>query len=235
MRDFFIYPAQTNLELYAQAISRGYSSDQCRVLADAYVFALRQVFSLARGSGKPFIAHLVGTASLVMESGCPDNWVIGALLHAVYQQRIPFEAGLAPEERRVVLADRFGTQVDELVHRYTSFESADLGASTGTAAPAEADVLTLRLADELEDVCGNALALHGNAGADDTGLRGGYPWRQDAKTAEAPTLLDLTHRLGLDGMHRSFSHWLDFESSPAALADMRTGWFSSVSLVNVQH
>lgn len=64
MRDFFIHPAQTNLELYAQAISRCYSSDQCRVLADAYVFALRQVFSLTRGSGKPFIAHLVGTALL---------------------------------------------------------------------------------------------------------------------------------------------------------------------------
>jgi (p)ppGpp synthase/HD superfamily hydrolase len=72
MRDFFSYTAQMNLELYAQAISGGYSSDQCRALADAYVFALRKV-SLARGSGKPFIAHLVGTASLVMKSGCPDN------------------------------------------------------------------------------------------------------------------------------------------------------------------
>jgi len=234
MRDFFIYPAQTNLELYAQAISRGYSRDQCRVLADAYVFALRQVFTLARGSGKPFIAHLVGTASLVMESGCPDNWVIGALLHAIYQNRIHFEAGLAPEERRSVVSDRFGTQVDELVLRYTSFESADLGAATCTAAPAQADLLTLRLADELEDICGNALALHGNPGADDIGLRGGYPWRRDAKTAEAPTLLDLTHWLGLDGMHRGFSHWLDFESSPAALAEMRTGWHSSVSLVTIQ-
>jgi len=119
MRDFFIHQGQTNLELYAQPISHGYSSDQCRVLAD-----------------------------------------------------------------------------------------------------------------ELEDVCGYALALHGNTGSDDFGLRGGYPWRRDAKTAEAPTLLELTHRLGLDGMHRGFIHWLDFESTPAALAEMRTGWLSSVSFVN---
>ena len=117
MRDFFIPQAQTNLKLCAHPISRGYSSDQCRVLADAYVFALRQVFSLTRGSGKPFISHLVGTASLVMESGCPDNWVIGALLHALHQLRVPFESSLAPEERRAVLADRFGTQVAELVRR----------------------------------------------------------------------------------------------------------------------
>lgn len=234
MRDFFIHPAQTNLELYAQAIARGYSRDQCRVLSDAYVFALRQVFSLARGSGKPFIAHLVGTASLVMESGCPDYWVIGALLHALYQHRVPFERGLAPEERRVVLADRFGTQVDKLVHRYTTFESEELAPFAGAGASAETDVLTLRLADELEDVCGYAFALHGNTGSDDLGLRGGFPWRRDAKTAEAPTLLELTHRLGLDGMHRGFCHWLDFESTPADLAEMRTGWLSSVSIVSAR-
>ena len=234
MRDFFIHPAQTNLELYAQAIARGYSRDQCRALADAYVFALRQVFSLARGSGKPFIAHLVGTASLVMESGCPDDWVIGALLHALYQHRVPFESSLAPEERRVVLADRFGTQVDELVHRYTSFESQDLVAFMGAGASGDTDVLTLRLADELEDVCGYALALHGNTGSDDLGLRGGYPWRRDTKTAEASTIIKLILRLRLDGLDRSFSHWLDFESTPAALAEMCTGWQDRVSIVTAR-
>ncbi|MFM9024969.1 MAG: hypothetical protein ACKON7_06480 [Planctomycetaceae bacterium] len=200
------------------------------MIADAYVFALRQVFSLGRGSGKPFIAHLVGTASLVMESGCPDEWVIGALLHAIYQRRVPFEGGLQPQERRRVVANRFGAGVDDLLHRYTAFESEDLGRFTGDGTEGDADVLTLRLADELEDICGHALALHGNPGADDGGLRGAYPWRRDAKTAEAPTLLALTGRLGLEGMHRGFRHWLDFASTPAALADMRTGWLSSVTL-----
>jgi hypothetical protein len=231
MRDFFIHPAQTNLELYEQAIYRGYSREQCRRLSEAYIFALRQVFSLARGSGKPFIAHLVGTSSLVMESGCPEDWVIGALLHALYQHRVPFEYGLAPEERRHVLANQFGDAVDELVHRYTSFESEDLRAFTDVSTAVEADVLTLRLADELEDICGHALALHGTTGADEVGLRGSYPWRRDAKTAEAPMLLELTQRLGLEGMNRGFLHWLDFESTPTALGDMRTGWFSSVSIV----
>jgi hypothetical protein len=158
--------------------------------------------------------------------------VIGALLHALLQNRVPFESGLAPEERRVVLADRFGTQAAELVRRYISFESEGLAAFMGSGAVVDIDVPTLRLADELEDVCGYALALHGYTGTDDLGLRGGYPWRRDAKTAEAPTLLELTHRLGLDGMYRGFIHWLDFESTPAALAEMRTGWLSSVSFVN---
>jgi hypothetical protein len=118
MRDFFIHQGQTNLELYAQPISHGYSSDQCRVLAD-----------------------------------------------------------------------------------------------------------------EIEDVCGYALALHGNTGTDDFGLRGGYPWRRNAKTAEAATLIELIHRLRLDGLHRRFSHWLDFESTPAALAEMCTGWQNRAFIV----
>jgi hypothetical protein len=233
MRDFFIHPSQTNLELYSQAITLGWSREQCRELADAYLFALRQVFPLARGSGKPFISHLVGTASLVMESGSPFHWVIGALLHALYQRRIPFQGGLTPQERRPLLADRFGTEVDDLVHRYTAFESEQLGRlmrDDGGEQTDQSDVLTIRLADELEDISGHSLALHGNSGAADTGLPGSYPWRRDAKTAEAPALLALSSRLGLEGMHRSLRHWLDFASTPEFLADMRTGWLSSESL-----
>ena len=230
MRDHFIHPAQTNLELYEQALARGYSRDQGRRLADAYLFALRQVFPLARGSGKPFIAHLVGTASLVLESGCPDDWVIGALLHALYQRRVPFQDGLAPEERRPLVAGRFGSSVDDLVQRYTVFETADLHSLAADPEAGDADVLTLRLADELEDVCGHALALHGNADSADVGLRGGYPWRRDAKRSESPALMSLTERLGLEGMHQGFRHWLDFDSAPEAYASLRTGWLSSVTL-----
>lgn len=227
MRDYFVAPAQTNLDLYVQAIECGYSAPQRRSLADAYMFALRSVYPLARGSGKPFIAHLVGTASLLMASDCPDTWVIGGLLHALYQRRVPFERGLDPDDRRVVVADRFGPTVDDLVFRYTAFESADLRAA-GTAD--SRDVLTLRLADELEDLCGNALALHGDADSDAIGVRGGYAWRRDTKTADAPALLDLARTLDLQGIARGFNHWLDFAETPTELADMRTGWFSSVDL-----
>lgn len=227
MRDFFIEPAQTNLELYAQAIESGYTAEQRRSLADAYLLALRSVYSLARGSGKPFIAHLVGTASLALASDCPDTWVTGGLLHALYQRRVPFVGGLAVEDRRAVVADRFGAAVDDIVFRYTASESADPRAAQVADAR---DVLTLRLADELEDLSGNALALHGDAASDELGVRGGYAWRRGAKTADAPVLMDLARRLGLDGIARGFEHWLDFSSTPNELSDMRTGWFSSVSL-----
>lgn len=230
MRDFFVDPAQTNLELYAQAIRHGWEPPQRRMLADAYQFALRQVYPLARGSGKPFIAHLVGTASLVLESACPDDWVVAALLHALYQDRVPFEGGLPPVDRRNVVSDRFGSSVDDIVFRYTAFESTDLGRFLPGNADAERDVLTIRLADELEDLTGHALALHGDERSDALGLKGGYPSRRDAKDLESGSLLGISARLQLDGIRRGLAHWLDFSATPAELSDMRTGWLSSVEL-----
>ena len=38
-----------------------------------------------RGNGKPFIAHLVGTASLLVSRRAPLSQVLAALLHATYQ------------------------------------------------------------------------------------------------------------------------------------------------------
>lgn len=236
MRDYFIHPAQTNLELYAQAIDHGYSKTQRRRLGDAYVFAFRQVFPLARGSGKPFIAHLVGTASLVLESGCPEDWVLGGLFHALYQRRVPFEGHLLPDDRRCVLKERFGNSVDDLVYRYTSFETENLrdfdSCKDGSGS---SDVLTLRLADELEDLSGNSLALHGSSEPDEDRVFGGYASRREMKIVQAPSLLALTQSLDLHGMHEGFLHWLDFESSPQELEDMRTGWLSSVNLATGVH
>ena len=232
MRDFFVHPAQTNVELYAQAITCGYGQDERRRFADAYLFAARQVFPLFRGSGKPFIAHLVGTASLVLESGCPEDWVIGALLHALYQRRVPFEGGTSPDGRRSIVVARFGAAVDDLVHRYTDAESQDLRHCPDELVTAQPDVLTLRLADELEDLSGHALALHGIPSSDDSGVRGSYLSRRNAKIEEAPSLLELAQRLELQGIRRGLGRWLDFSTTPEGLTDMRTGWISSVNLAD---
>lgn len=91
--------------------------------------------------------------------------------------------------------------------------------------------MTLRLADELEDLCGNAPALHGDADSDALGTRGGYAWRRHAKTGEAHSLLLLAQQLGLSGIRGGMQRWPDFSAAPTELADMRTGWCSSVNLM----
>lgn len=230
MRDYFLEPAQTNLELYAQFIARGSDGPRRRRLADAYHLALQQVFPMARGSGKPFIAHLVGTASLVLASGGPDDWVIAALMHALYQRRVRFSGGLSPEKRRPVIAALFGPDVDDLIHRYTAFEDRDLAGIPAQVLTSDADVVTLRLADELEDLSGNALALHGASESGQPKVRGSYAWRRDAKTNQSDTLLETARVLGLPGIARGLAHWLDFSAVPHEMSDFRTGWLSSVDL-----
>ena len=230
MRDYFTEPAQTNLELYTQVLSKGWSLSERRGLAQAYDVALRQVFPLARGSGKPFICHLVGTASLVLESGCPADWVTAALLHAVYQRRIPFGDKREPGDRRAVIANLFGAGVDDIIQRYTEFENVEFSAISADTLSSDADVVTLRLADELEDICGYALALHGRDSLEEPGIRGSAAWRRANKTAEAEEMISIAGLLGLDGLARGLTHWLDFSSFPAALQDFRTGWYSSVDL-----
>lgn len=232
MRDYFLFPAQTNLELYAQAIESGYDAVRLSRLGDAHDFAMRQVHSLVRGSGKPFIAHLVGAASLVLGSGAPDDWVLGALLHAIYQRRVPFAGGLAPDARRPVVAARFGTAVDDLVYRYTVMEDGDPEGWLAASDTRDPDVLTLRLADELEDLAGYALAVHGSRTPADPGERGGYAWRRQTKTAMAPLLFAATQRLGLEGMARGLRHWLDFSAYPAVLEAARSGRVSSGPVVS---
>jgi hypothetical protein len=230
VRDYFLHPAQTNLELYAQILDSGYDARQRRRVADAYQFALHQVYPLARGSGKPFICHLVGTASLVLASGCAEDVVIAAVLHALYQRRIPFAGGLPPPQRRPVVAGAFGTAVDDLIEGYTAFEDARLGELDGDFAADNAELVTLRLADELEDLCGNAIALHGSPGKDQPAIAGDVAWRRANKTREADYLIGAARSLGLAGLARGLSFWLDFSSAPGGLSDMRTGWFSSIDL-----
>lgn len=231
MRDYFLFPAQTNVEFYRQVIDCGYGQRERRRVADAYQFALENVFPLARGSGKPFISHLVGVASLVLASGCPEDWVVAALLHALYQERVPVGGGLPLDSRRPLIAQRFGMGVDVLVHRYTLAESQNPLDLQEIAAFGESDVMTLRLADELEDLCGNAIALHGGAGTDEVPLLAGtWAWRKNRKQQEANALLSLAKALGLAGIERGLTHWLNFSSVPEGMSDMRTGWTSSVDL-----
>ena len=230
MRDYFLEPAQTNLELYAQVIAHGSGQSQRRRLAGAYRHAIQQVFPLARGSGKPFIAHLVGTASLVLQSGSSDDWVVAALLHAIYQRRVPYRGGLAPPSRRAIIIESFGHGVDDLIHRYTAFESQDLAVMSADDVRRNADVVTLRLADELEDLCGNALALHGDVSADEPAVRGSFAWRRAAKAREADSLMRTAQILDLTEIARGISFWMDFSSIPDEMMDFRTGWLSSVDV-----
>ena len=58
------HPAQTNLQLYNQLLALSWPADDLERVRAAYEFVDELFSGLHRGSGKTFIAHLIGTASV---------------------------------------------------------------------------------------------------------------------------------------------------------------------------
>ncbi len=56
--------AQTNIQLFNQLRLAQYSEADLNYLCNIYDFALQIFTGCLRGSGKPFLSHLVGTASI---------------------------------------------------------------------------------------------------------------------------------------------------------------------------
>jgi (p)ppGpp synthase/HD superfamily hydrolase len=160
--------AQTNLQLYTQLRRKGYTPEQLGAVRAGYDLALRLFSASFRGSGKPLLAHLVGTASILASIDQSPVVVTAGLLHAAYALG-DFGDGRfgVTEPKRARVRDAVGTDIEHLVERYTAF---DWNKNTIPAirqrvdglTVLERDVLVIRLANELEDhldygvlYCGN--------------------------------------------------------------------------------
>jgi hypothetical protein len=154
--------AQTAPQLYCQLARMGMpDSDLARIRA-ACLLGARVTAGLLRGSGKPFACHLVGVASLVAECLPGDaDAIVAALLHAMYQERVPF--GTDSDTRRQRLLGAAGERVETLVARY---EDASPLCSTmerpDTRDPLSRIVRVMQLADELEDAVDGGPWWHGS-------------------------------------------------------------------------
>jgi (p)ppGpp synthase/HD superfamily hydrolase len=165
MRDGY---AQTNLQLYAQLRRAGATDSDLALVRKGYDFAMHLCPASFRGSGKPLLAHLVGTASILSAIGQPARVVTAGLLHAVYVFGDFGDArrGATPE-RRARVREAVGQEVEELISRYTHFDWNSktipvIRERVGSLSPSEREVLIIRLANELEDhldcgvlYCGN--------------------------------------------------------------------------------
>src|SRR5687767_15961282 len=76
--------AQTNLQLYTQLRRAGYTAEQLVPVRAGYDLAMQLFSASFRGSGKPLLAHLVGTASILAAIGQSRDIVLAGLLHAAY-------------------------------------------------------------------------------------------------------------------------------------------------------
>jgi (p)ppGpp synthase/HD superfamily hydrolase len=149
-------PAQTNLDLYCQLHNLGHSERDLVCIRECYRLASSLFPDRFRASGKPFIAHLVGTASILAAAAARVEVVAAGLLHAVYDQGdFADSVGSATAEHRRIVRDCTGAEIEELVAAYHRLRWKSAAAESLLQAetiPRDTrDVLLMRLANELED------------------------------------------------------------------------------------
>jgi (p)ppGpp synthase/HD superfamily hydrolase len=146
--------AQTNLQLYRQLHDSDYPPSDLLLVRDGYEFAIRLFAGHFRGSGKPFVAHLVGTASILAALDAPCVVIVAGLLHAAYEQG---DFGLTRwRARRARIRAALGDAAEELVWRYnempwTPREVERLQADPAVLSETDRWIALMRLANELDD------------------------------------------------------------------------------------
>lgn len=147
--------AQTNLQIYNQLLSNGYSDRDLQLVRQCYDLATVLFSGLYRPTGKPFLAHLVSTASILVEAEARPAVVGAGLLHAAFTHG-DFGIAFPSRRRRNTVRRSTSTEVEDLVVRYTAlaWTDASIAALQNDAmalATERKDVILIRLANELED------------------------------------------------------------------------------------
>ena len=111
--------AQTNLQLFNQLSSEGYSTEALLLVCDAYALAVRLYAGYFTGSGRTQIAHVVGTASILGTLKAPAAVVAAGLIHNVYDNG-DFGAlryGITAAKRNEIIRT-VGEEVEKFVHKF---------------------------------------------------------------------------------------------------------------------
>ncbi len=95
--------AQTPAALVTQAARRGYLRQDLKAIASACQIALRLSDGGYRPCGRPFINHLIGTASVMVHYGFGLRLVLTALLHAAYSHGQPSDPAQPAEPSALAL------------------------------------------------------------------------------------------------------------------------------------
>lgn len=149
--------AQTNIQLYNQLRELGYPAADLSLAHRAHALAMELFIGAFRGSCRPFLAHLVGTASVLAWLRAPIAVVAAGLLHSAYSHGEfgNYWRGMSEAKRRRVRA-AVGDDVEGLVARYTRlrWDPGSMGALVDAATILRGGdrwVLLIRLANELDD------------------------------------------------------------------------------------
>ncbi len=204
--------AQTNIQLFNQLHrSAGYGAADLESAVSSYQLAISLLTGRFRASGKTFIAHLVGTASILASLRVSAPMVVAGLLHAVYSAGDfgDGRTGVTDAKRERVRAVA-GKRVEEYVSRYEALSWSDetirtVSGGLESLAAIDRDVVLIRLANELEEFL-------------DLGLRyGGEQKRlRTSATGRCRSMVAMAQRLGYTGLADELTKAID-ESARATM------------------
>lgn len=189
--------AQTNLQLVKELSDAGYSDVHTRLVGDAYNVAARAYVAKFRATGKPLIAHVVGTASLVHRAGCGPVTVAAAILHAA-----PPDGDFGRRHWKRVVVDEVSAEVADVVEAYDALkwnysikQIEDLLSTIDGLAFLEREALILRLANEVEDYLDDAISHYGFP--TDPAIEKSAAYRRQYLVDTIPLMVSLAERLGV--------------------------------------
>jgi len=142
--------AQTIIQLLEQLRDRPLEERQS--IRRGYDFATRLFAGRYRACGRPFVSHLIGTASALARHGAALDGVLAGLLHAAYEQ------GEFPSKRsrREQLRNVIGDGAERLVHAYQNFDWSRVPDQLNDE---DQGVVSIRIANEVDE-CGDRSMLY---------------------------------------------------------------------------
>lgn len=147
--------AHTNAQLFNQLRDLGYSDSERSYMFEAYKF-VTEVCAGFQPCGKPFITHLIRTASILVSLQTTITVIAAGLIHAVYEFGDFGDGSRGISEwKRVQVRQRLGQGTELTVMKYSALRWNDASVaatynSLTTLEPSEQDALLIRLANELE-------------------------------------------------------------------------------------
>ncbi|MGI8826884.1 MAG: DUF6817 domain-containing protein [Chloroflexota bacterium] len=224
--------AQTNLQLFNQMLAGGYSDADLELMRRCYDLAIQLFSGLYRPTGKPFLSHLVGTASILAAMETPAPVVGAGLLHAAYTHG-DFGIQFPSHRRREQVRRGASREVEDVVARYGKLTWTDASmrairrdlrpvTESPGQAPEQRSVILIRLANELEDSLdlGLLYCLKGDE-------------RQPANGLYADTIVELARDLGFAEVAHSLAQALQENRvgppPPPALRTAATSSYTAMS------
>lgn len=181
--------AQTIVRLYSQLQQSGYSNTEMTIIRNTYELAISLFSCRFQPSGKDFLSHCVGTASILASLGLPAQVVAAGLIHNVYQNGDFGFGGRGISKAKRIYVERFvGKEVEGYAARFATLRwnpqtIKAIRDGINELNPIDRNTVLIRLADHLEHLLDLDLLYY-----DDIGRR--------RYLTNNPVMVELAERLG---------------------------------------